>query len=221
MENLNLHLGGLHLSELWHDYNTKERRWRQTSNSDRKNRLNLKLQFNSALKLFKQEVRRSKRRVHVIAKENLLKLHRENNSKDFFKQIGRLGISSKKDPIPFIDNDPVIALQRWYDDFSNLFSNKNLPENNIQVDETFFAEMSKKLEDLEKSFFPNEHSNWVDNLTDENFQSLNQKFSVEEVRRIVNQASVEKSFGFDQIHNKIMKTETSIRFLHSLFNFCF
>eukprot|EP00732_Lithocolla_globosa_P005783 Lithocolla_globosa_v1_NODE_6236_length_1118_cov_427.875823.p1 type:complete len:152 gc:universal NODE_6236_length_1118_cov_427.875823:673-218(-) len=45
--------------------------------------------------------------------------------------------------------------------------------------------------------------------------------SIDEVRRVVNSASNDKAVGFDQIHNKIMKTETSIKFLHSLFNFCF
>eukprot|EP00732_Lithocolla_globosa_P001538 Lithocolla_globosa_v1_NODE_782_length_3286_cov_3.792634.p1 type:complete len:976 gc:universal NODE_782_length_3286_cov_3.792634:2974-47(-) len=216
------------LAELWHKQNEKEKCWRKCPSNDRTSRSRLKEEYKETLKHFKQEVRKAKRKIHLQIKDDLLNLH-QNNSPDFWKEIGRLGLASERNrrtPVQVkiddtISSDPVVVLQRWMEDFSNLFSKKT-PSDNIQVDEVFLENTIKKLQDLKESLIiESDESHWVDSMTDDFYESINKLITKDEVTFVVNDAALKKAYGYDLIHNKVLKTDASIRFLHSLFNFCF
>ena len=166
----------------------------------------LKLEYVSRRKYFDRAVQRAKRKQWFTMQQELMS-EAENNSTEFWKSIGRVGIArSRTNVIPFevktddgsISTDSSVVLEKWRSSFYNLFNphtaDLNIPQhlhlNNVDAD-------------------PNDRL------------SYNAGITIDEVRKAVNSTKRGKACGFDNMYAEFFKNDTAICFLHVLFNVCF
>ena len=133
----------LELTDQWNRVCEAEKKWLKCKGQSRYKR-KLKSEFIDARKQFDRINRKYKRK---YAKEEQRKLKQKLNSfnKDFWKSIGRTGIANeRKAGVPWavvdengnIKTDKDCVLNKWKDDFQNLFSSDQT--DSVQPDETTF-----------------------------------------------------------------------------------
>lgn len=185
------------LTELWQTLHEAERKWLKCSN--RAQKVELKHRYVYCRKIFDREVQRSKRSYLLKVQNDLLSdLNCDQNQ--FWKRIGKTGIiSDRSKRIPMqvtlndgsISSDVKIVLQKWQKEFSSLLN----VEYNINVD--------------------------FGNSVDIKNTALDAEISILEIIKAVHKAKVGKAAGIDLIPSEVLKNDTSIFILHSLFNVCF
>ncbi|CAC5399804.1 unnamed protein product [Mytilus coruscus] len=148
---------------------------------------------------------RKYKRKHLLEKQNRLEEKlMESNQRDFWKSIGKLGMSNERNqsiPWSIIDDegtvktDKNLVLGKWKSDFEQLFSVN-----------------------------PNVRPPAYDNETRENqpdVTELNEPISREEIIVAVERAKLRKATGFDEIPAEVLKNQTAIDLLHLICNGCF
>lgn len=187
------------LSDLWNIMCHNERKWLDCKN--RSDKLHLKSVYISSRKIFDHEVQRCKR-IYWYSMQNDLLNDCKVDSNQFWKSIGKIGIGySKNKQIPMevrLDNGDISStvtdvLQKWKTDYSSLFKEYDAPP------------LLDFLQDPDSS----------DNV------SFNERISIFEVKKAISSAKIGKACGADNIPTEVLKNDTTVYFLHVLFNVIF
>ena len=168
------------------------------------NKPNLKSVYIQTRKLFDREVQRAKRAYWRTMQNDLLHECNTDNI-NFWNTIGKIGVGINKPktiPMEIVLDDGSVStniddiLSKWKSDFSALFTGDGCTDFNCHQ--------------------PSEKSDEIGgNLL------FNQPISIVEVHRAVTSAHLGKACGVDNIPMVALKNDTSILFLHVLFNNCF
>ena len=138
----------------------------------------------------------------LIAAQNL-------DQREFWKKIGSIGVANaRQSTIPLqvesengsITNDIPTVLQKWKNDFSNLF---NLNENEILDNEATILHTIGAAQPMM------------------NDPEMNGMFTCDELKKVVKRAKCNKAPGFDEIPVDVLKNEATCLFLVKFFNICF
>jgi hypothetical protein len=129
----------------------------------------------------------------------------DNNQIEFWKSIGRMGISQSCGTVILmeivttsgISNDIDTVLNIWKEAFSSLF---------------------KKPTGGESTYLGFNEDNLSNNIGTD---VLTENISILEVKNALRKAKDGKSWGYDNIPMEILKNDCSVSFLHMLFNICF
>ncbi|XP_063447123.1 uncharacterized protein LOC134726642 [Mytilus trossulus] len=149
--------------------------------------------------------RKFKRRYQNNERQKLEDKLYSSNQRDFWRSIGVVGIcNERKSCIPSavvnedgtIETDKVNVLDRWKEDFRQLF---NSDENNEET--------------IPQS---TESQNVNRDITE-----LNEPITREEVITAVTRAKVRKATGIDDIPAEVLKNDTAIELLYQIISGCF
>ncbi|CAC5401696.1 unnamed protein product [Mytilus coruscus] len=188
------------LRDQWNKACVSERKWLKHSGSNSEKR-KLKDSYCTERKQFDRMNRKFKRRYQNNERQKLEDKLYSSNQRDFWRSIGKVGIcNERKSCIPnsvvnedgTIETDKVNVLDRWKEDFRQLF---NSDENN---DETI------------------PHSEESQNVH-RDITELNEPITREEVITAVTRAKVRKATGIDDI----LKNDTAIELLYQILSGCF
>ena len=115
------------LSELWNRWCEAENWWRD---AHQQHKAHLKANMKIHQTAFDRAVQRAKRNYWVKQQEELLHAH-SNDSKQFWKKIGKIGTGNERCKIiPFearledgsINKDPKVVLEKWKKDYEGLLN---------------------------------------------------------------------------------------------------
>lgn len=164
----------------------------------------LRIEFLKSRKAFNREMQKSKR-LYWFKMQNDLLYDIDKNSCNFWRSIGKIGVAfQKKNKIPMeviddngdIINDNDSVLLKWKNSFSDLY---NTSTNNSIL---------------------HEQSN--DNVTNTNsVPEFEDEISIFEMHKAIFNSKKEKASGIDGLPSEIFRNNTSVSFLHVLFNVCF
>ena len=161
----------------------------------------LKSEYVSSRKAFDRQVQRAKRLYWFDFQKNLLN-DCNNDNVEFWKTIGKVGVGqAQKRRIPMevvledgtVAHDAASVLGKWKRDFSSLL--------NCQEANTAFPHVIREQPAADPIF--NEH------------------ISISEVKTALDRSKKGKASGIDQIPVEVLRNDTSVSFLHVLFNGCF
>ena len=169
----------------------------------------LKNDFFLARKTFDKALKSAERNYNIQLLNNLKTLQ-TNHPKEFWNKIRNLGPQKQNVPeMVGINNELFensdIVLDKWASNFENLLNEKT---NNPNFDENFYNKIIEQKQSREA------------NINDLN-NFLNHDFTIEEVAYHVNKSKTNKSAGFDNIPNEILKHNDVVQLLYKLFQFCF
>ena len=193
------------LTVLWNDVCTAEKCWLKCSNGNRK--YVLKSTFVHNRKLFDREVQRAKRLYWYTMQSDLLN-ECKVDSQQFWKSIGKIGVNtSSNSSIPMevynddgtISTDFNVILNKWKHDFSSLF---HTVTQNVNVDSY-------------------DDDDCLDNTNTSTCMYLNEPFSILEIIQSLKDVNKGKACGVDNIPVEVLNNDTSVAFMHTLFNICF
>ncbi|XP_060589316.1 uncharacterized protein LOC132744577 [Ruditapes philippinarum] len=192
------------LTNLWNVMCFAERKWLKCV--ARNEKLKLKSEFVQARRHFDREVQKAKRLYWYTMQNELLDECNVDQSK-FWQSIGKIGIGhSKGTNIPMqvvFDNGTTSSsvsdiLSKWKHDFSSVFNNTI---NNVNNDQIINDDQINESDVIQESF--------------------NNQISILEVKKAIDKAKLKKATGFDKIPSEVLKNDTTVVFLHALFNVCF
>ena len=158
----------------------------------------LKSVYVSARKDFDRSVQRAKR-LHWFNMQTELLNDAENNDLEFWKTIGKVGISQAGDKqIPMevvledgsVDKDWENVLQKWKTDFQFLYNRPVMPRDSNPDDNASMADTDSNAEN----------------------QILNENITIMKIRKAVYNAKRNKSAGFDEIPPHILRNDNAIAF---------
>ena len=177
----------------------------------------LKQEYCRARADFDTLLRKTKRQYQMKLQNDLLKDLEKPNSRDFWKQIGKIGISNERDnkiPMEIIDDEgnlitgEQVVLNKWESDYRSLFSEES---NNGQYDDCHL-EYIKRLD-----------CNSADTNSSQtsDISCLNDPVNRQEVEDAINRLKLKKASGIDNIPAEILKNSKCIHMLHDIISFCF
>ncbi|XP_053405160.1 uncharacterized protein LOC128558904 [Mercenaria mercenaria] len=179
----------------------QERLW--VKSKQREEKVSCKSEYVSIRKLFDREVQRAKRFYWYNMQQELLTECNVDNTK-FWKSNGKVGVwHCKKQSIPnevVLNNGNISCslsdvLHKWQSDFSSLFHNDNVSNFAANVNGTRSSDV---------------------------FLPFNEPISILEVKkRPLIKLNTVKLRVLDNIPSEVLKNNTAILFLHSLFSICF
>ena len=186
-------------TDLWNKVCSDERKWIDCKNISEMSKL--KSEYVSSRKTFDRQVQRAKRLYWFDFQKNLLN-DCNNDNVEFWKAIGKVGVGQaqkRRIPMEVILEDGMVArdaasvLEILKRHFSSLL--------NCQEANTAFPHVIREQPAADPIF--NEH------------------ISIFEVKKALDRSKKGKASGIDQIPVEVLCNDTSISFLHVLFNVCF
>ena len=164
-------------------------------------------------------VKRTKR-VYTIQKHCEIEELQTNDPRKFWDHINSLGPKSKKtipmevyDDAGNVTNDPQAVLNKWENEFKSLFDRLKASEH-CNFDETFYEQVLKFKEDLEKHTCEPHQTIHTDDI-------LDNLISVDEISKACSNSKNSKSPRIYKLPYEVNKNDISIKLLHALFNRCF
>ena len=203
-----------HLEALWKDMRQKERAFTKYTQNNYVKR-NLLCRFKVARNTFDKVLRNTERAYRRDLSIDIETACTDDPRK-FWDHLRSLGPKRKQDT-PFevydeqgnVTSDPDIVCEKWSTDFSSLYNQR---DTEAQFDNQFYDEILKHKRLLEE--------NMLDPLYEEN-TSLNHTINRNEVEHAVFRAKNGKASGIDKIPYEVLKNQSIVDTLHSLFNLCF
>ena len=197
------------LALLWKDMNEKAKKKLIKFKGHKVHKELLKNDFFLARKTFDKALKSAERNYNIQLLNNLETLQ-TNHPKEFWNKIRNLGPRKQNVPEKVEINNELfensdIVLDKWASDFENLLNKKT---NNPNFDENFYNMIIEQKQSREA------------NINDLN-NFFNHDFTIEEVAYHVNKSKTNKSAGFDNIPNEILKHNDVVQLLYKLFQFCF
>ncbi|CAG2208271.1 unnamed protein product [Mytilus edulis] len=148
-------------------------------------------QFLTSRNAFDKLLRKEKRSYQMRQQQELLNLSTENNTRDFWKKIGKLGIANdRRSSIPMevltsegnVCKDIKTVYDTWKSKYEHLFN-----VTDCKYDEDFLCTVQHQLE------------NEIINLSGKESEILNNDISYDDVEKAVYRAKLNKAGGLDQI----------------------
>ena len=184
------------LTDTWNDMCDYEKQWRKCKALAEKSRF--KRLFLDKRKHFDIQVRRAKRLYWYKVQSDLLD-NANTNQSEFWKSIGKVGISTNKN-IPMevvlddgsISYDTEVVLDKWKTCFSELYNhhtNTNDSSNNVRIDEYV-----------------------------ENGPLFNDDITLFEIQKAVREAKAHKATGLDDIPSEVFKMTLYLSYIFFLTN---
>lgn len=163
---------------------------------------------------FEKLLKKAKRSYQLGEQQRLLDLHTGPYTRDFWREIGKLGIQNeRKAGIPMevidtsgnisVDSDTVIG--RWKSDYERLFSESTDSSFNVN-----------HLNDIKRQL-----SNNTVPCLDTDITMLNEPINRDEVERSICRARLKRAAGFDGIPAEVLRNPVCTDLLHKIINFCF
>ena len=179
------------LSELWNRLCSAERKWINCHLRSEKARF--KVEYVSVRKKFDRKVQRAKR-LHWYRFQHDLMQECSDNSTEFWRTIGKVGIGkTRKRHIPM----EVI-----------------LRDGTVSRDPVSVLDKWKQADDSDEG-----------QSTDSNniptYPIFNEHFLIFELKKALDNSKKGKACGVDEIPSEVLCNDTSVSFLHVLFNICF
>jgi hypothetical protein len=206
------------LTCFWRDMNAAEKLYLKCKQNNRR-RFELRQEFIQSRNKFDKMLRRQEREYN---KNRIDQIEQANSSdpKQFWKYLKGLG-SKKTSYIPmkiydvngYIKSDTHSVLEKWKYDFQKLYSSGIQDTASIEFDDALYDFVL-----AENSRF-DEHNMMNERFT--NITPLNYPITELEVHRVVQKLKNKKATGYDRIPNEVLKRDSIIRVLCSLFNLCF
>ena len=163
---------------------------------------------------FEKHNKKAKKRYQLAEQSRLLGLKNGHNTREFWREIGKLGIQNDRKtgiPMEVLDSNGRISthtddvIDRWNNDFENLFTNSTNPSFN----DNHLDDVKRKLQE-----------NSVPSL-DTDISLLNEPMSREEVEQSLYRAKLKRAAGFDGIPAEVLRNPVCIDLLYKIINFCF
>ncbi|XP_053402567.1 uncharacterized protein LOC128557926 [Mercenaria mercenaria] len=198
------------LTVLWTDLCKAEKSWLKCKSN---NRQCLKHVYVQKRKAFDSSVQRAKRQ-YVYQAQSDLEAAVSANSRMFWKSIGNIGIGNERlKSIPFevklsdgsISTDPEIVLKKWGSDFAGLLNSGN----------TISSEVANDI-NIHNVGLHNDNSMDVPET-----DHLDSMITIDEILKCILHAKSGKAPGYDNIPCELLKNDSALALLQSLFNRCF
>jgi len=159
--------------------------------------------MNTAQKDFDHAVQRAKRQHWRQTQQKALQLH-HNDSWEFWKKIGRVGVGSERPRIPCevvtgdsISTQPGVVIDTWKKAFQGLLN----PESGIPDDQS--------LPNLNHDAVPIDHG------------SMEARIATDEVRKQLSTMKFGKAAGVDELPLEVLTNSALCDYMTELFNTCF
>ena len=186
------------LSQLWNNLCEAQLRWRRAFGV---NKSVFKSEMAAARRVFDRAVQNVKRR-HWQDTQRFLLDSCKKGQKVFWKTIGKIGVGSqRKDVIPWEivgadgdKRDKTAVLNKWKEDFCGLLN----PVSNV-VDNPSLPEHLHNVASVNTGY--------------------NQPIGGDEIWAALARAKNGKAF--DQLTVEVLRNRSAVKYMHSLFNFCF
>jgi hypothetical protein len=153
--------------------------------------------------------RKIKRRYQAEKQDKLHSLNAQN-SREFWKSIGKLGITNERkskhtyqvrSETGDIDSDIDSVLERWKTEYETLYNNAD--ENNT-YDDAFLSDIRNRLQN---------HQSYVNDI---DISELNRPIDRDEVQEAILRSKLGKSVGVDEIPSEIFRNDTCMDLLYKL-----
>ncbi|VDI40881.1 Hypothetical predicted protein [Mytilus galloprovincialis] len=202
------------LGQLWNAMRLKEKQFLSFKGRS-STRRRFREEFQHAQKSFDRKLRQCERHYRqsfCLEIDNMV----TSNPNDFWDKIKKLG-PRKVQNIPMevygpngeILTDDDSVLNRWKTDFHNIY---NMDNSTAEFNDNFHSQVLSHKSSLEDCM--------IDPLYDEN-PELNTNITIDEIRRLILGAKNGKACGIDSIPYEVLKYESVISVLHSLFQLIF
>ena len=201
------------LQEAWDIVCLKERTWLRSRGSQSEKR-RLRDSFNQERKNFDKLNRHAKRKYQISEQERLKELYCDNDTRNFWKYIRRIGLHKDRKPkIPMevvntnghVSTNTTDVLLRWKTDYENLFS--DMPNSNFDEDHLRYVKNS-----LDRNSIPRIN---ID------VSSLNAEITKAEVQQSVFRVRLRKAAGLDNIPAEVLRNPACVESLFKIIRYCF
>ena len=203
------------LQDMWDKVSFAEQKWLKFKGSTGV-RNKLREEYCSVRDQFDKINRRAKRAFQLQEQKSLHdRLYDVENPRDFWTQIGRIGMSNERKtsiPIEVLVDDTVSTdyehvMRKWKNDYDCLYNSDN---SNSDFDNRHLREVTNSIADPNNNVFPKPDCS-----------SLNGPITYDEVYKAVYRAKLRKASGIDNIPSEILRNECCVGLLFKIISFCF
>ena len=180
----------------------------------------LRREYYQCRKNFDKKLRQLERQHFAKQRQHISELQTQN-PKEFWSEINKLGPRKSKTNIDSvytvngnITYNSQEILRKWKSDFSTLFNNSS-----GNYDDDFLSEIQRITLEWEAEY-DQFRQNTDSSVNDDSAFELNRPITTEEVRRCVTAAKMGRAVGIDNLPNEVLKSDTLIPVLKTLFNAC-
>ena len=180
----------------------------------------LRREYFQCRKLFDKRIRQCERQYFAKQRKHISELQ-TRNPKEFWSEINKLGPRKSNTNIDsvYTSNGNITynsqeILRKWKSDFSTLYNNSS-----GNYDDQFLLEIQRLTREWELEF-DQARQNSDSSVNDGSNIELNRPITIEEVRRSISAAKTGRAVGIDNLPNEVLKSDTLIPVLKTLFNAC-
>lgn len=201
------------LDSKWETVCKQEKVWLKHTGSGAEKR-RLRTLYVAERRQFEKMNKKAKKHYQLSEQQRLLNLQCEHNTRDFWKEIGKLGIHNERKmgiPMEVVDasgnvsNDTGLVISRWKNDYEQLFDNSVNPD----FDDAHLENVKKELLTNSVPFI------------DRDTSILNQPISKSEVENSICRAKLKRAAGLDGIPAEVLRNPACVDLLYKMINFCF
>ena len=197
------------LTKLWKIVRDTEKKYLKAAQNSTFRR-HCRIKFYDARNHFDKIYKKAKRQYQESKIKSIESL-KTDNPKNFWQEIRNLG-PRKPNGIPCavyredgsIDHDENNVLEKWRKDYHTLYNAVSTPG---VFDDNFYAQILLEKQQLELSLITTDF--------------LNRDINLDEVRKAINKAKAGKAVGYDNIPNEVMKSNSAIQLMKTLFDSIF
>ena len=201
------------LDTKWDAVRTAERNWLRCNgtNAEKRRRRGI---YITEKRQFEKMNKKAKRAYQLGEQQRLLELHTSHNTRDFWREIGKIGIQNERKgriPMEVVDSDGNLSsntetvISRWKNDFEQLFAESSNPNYD-----------DRHLENIKRAIDEN-----IIPSVDTDISMLNQPITRTEVERSIYRAKLKRATGLDGIPSEVLRNPVCIDLLYKIVSFCF
>ena len=201
------------LDTKWNAVGAAERNWLRCdgTNAEKRRRRGI---YITEKRQFEKMNKKAKRAYQLGEQQRLLDLHTSHNTRDFWREIGKIGIQNERKgriPMEVVDSDGNLSsntetvISRWKNDFEQLFAESTNPNYD-----------DRHLENIKRAMDEN-----IIPSVDTDISMLNQPITRTEVERSIYRAKLKRATGLDGIPAEVLRNPVCIDLLYKIISFCF
>ena len=204
------------LTRMWQNMRAAEKHFLKCNRTHGNMRRHLHSDFKLKQRIFDKALRQTERVYYRNLADKLQSIN-SNDPKAFWKQIKKLGPSSKKGiPMAVYNDDGTLnvdiksVLSKWSKDFKGILS-RPTEDGEFRFDSEFCNDVQLQLADIEAT---------MSNSGSES-DYINSDFNIDEITKFVKKLKSGKACGPDFLPNEVIKQPQVTVLLQKLFQFCF